>query len=338
MFKWKRLGKIFDPRDHQSASWMHEFAQSPSALIFENHVRVYFCSRPAPTPDGCYQSYLSYIDLDRRNLLRIVNICQQPALSLGKLGTFDEFGTNPVSVIRDGHQIRVYYAGWSRCVSVPFNAAIGVAVSTNDGDNFSRLGDGPVLSYSPDEPFLLGSPRIRKFNGQWHLWYVAGKTWLKDEERNHQKNAGKPEPVYKIRTASSPDGLNWTKLGKDLIDNRLGENECQACPDVSFHDGTYHMFFSYRYSHNYKSKEGAYRIGYASSTDLTNWTRCDEAAGFDVTASAGDSDWDLGWDSESVSYPNLFALDGQTYMLYQGNDMGRSGIGLAQLSNDPCES
>jgi len=314
MFKWKKLAKLFDPRDRNGESWMQEFAQSPSVLINETYVRVYFCSRPAPI-DGQYLSFLSYIDLDRKNLLNILNVCKEPVLSLGGLGTFDEFGTNPISVIRDQDAVRVYFAGWARCESVPFNGAIGVAISHDNGDSFLRLGDGPVLSYSPDEPFLLGSPRIRKFDGKWHLWYVAGKEWLKGE--------GKPEPVYKIRMASSEDGINWVKFGVDLIEDRLGEHECQACPDVIFRDGKYHMFFSYRHSHNYKSKKGGYRIGYASSVDMFHWTRCDEKAGMEVS--------EHGWDSEMVNYPHVFMLDGETYMVYQGNEMGRSGIGLAKL-------
>jgi predicted GH43/DUF377 family glycosyl hydrolase len=296
---------------------MQEFAQSPAVLIYEKHVRVYFCSRPAPTPDGQYLSFLSYIDLDRKNLLRILNICSEPILGLGGYGAFDEFGTNPISVIRDQDEVRVYYAGWTRCESVPFNAAIGLAISHDNGDSFIRLGEGPVLSYSPDEPFLLGSPRIRKFDGKWYLWYVSGKKWLQTD--------GKPEPVYKIRMASSEDGINWVKFGKDLIESKLGEHECQACPDVIFHDGKYHMFFSYRYSHNYKGKEGGYRIGYASSVDMVNWNRRDEMAGMSVS--------EKGWDSEMVSYPHVFMLDGETYMLYQGNEMGRSGIGLAKLDS-----
>jgi len=315
MFKWEKLGKIFDPRDLKSESWMQEFAQSPSVLIFEKYVRVYFCSRPAPASDGQYLSFLSFIDLDRENLHRIVNVCSEPILSLGTYGTFDEFGTNPVSVIRNQDEVRVYYAGWTRCESVPFNAAIGLAISHDDGDSFTRLGEGPVLSFSPDEPYLLGSPRIREYDGKWYLWYVSGKDWLQTE--------GKPEPVYKIRMASSEDGINWIKFGKDIIENKLGENECQACPDVIFHDGKYHMFFSYRDSHNYKGKEGGYRIGYASSVDMINWNRCDEMAGMSVSEN--------GWDSEMVNYPHVFMLDGETYMLYQGNEMGRSGIGLAKL-------
>jgi len=317
MFKWEKLGKIFDPRDQKNESWMQEFAQSPSVLIYEKHLRVYFCSRPAPTPDGQYRSFLSYIDLDRKNLPNILNICREPILSLGTLGTFDEFGTYPISVIREKEEVRVYYAGWTRCESVPFNAAIGLAISYDNGDSFTRLGDGPILSYSPDEPFLLGSPRIRKYDGKWYLWYVSGKEWL--------QTTGKPEPVYKIRMASSEDGINWVKFGEDLIESKLGEHECQACPDVIFNDGKYHMFFSYRYIHNYKSKEGGYRIGYASSVDMVTWNRRDETAGIDVS--------DEGWDSEMVCYPHVFMLDGKTYMLYQGNEMGRSGIGLAKLES-----
>lgn len=317
MFKWNKLGKIFDPRDREYGSWMREFAQSPSVLIYERRVRVYFCARPAPTSDGQYLSFLSYIDLDRRNLLDVLNVCKHHILSLGAYGTFDEFGTNPISVIRDRDEVRVYYAGWTRCESVPFNGAIGLAISHDDGESFARLGEGPVLSYSPDEPFLLGSPRIRKYGEKWYLWYVSGKEWLKTD--------GRPEPVYKIRMATSEDGIGWVKFGTDLIKSKLGEHECQACPDVMFHDGIYHMFFSYRDSRKYKSREGGYRIGYASSVDMFEWNRRDEMAGMSVSEN--------GWDSEMVSYPHVFMLDGETYMLYQGNEMGRSGIGLAKLNS-----
>lgn len=317
MFKWKKLGKVFDPKDLTVASWMHEFAQSPSVLIEDTYVRVYFCSRPAPTPEGQYLSYISFIDLDRTNLLNVLRVCERPVLGLGKYGTFDEFGTYPVSMIRNGNEIRAYYAGWTRCESVPFNAAIGLAVSCDGGESFQRLGDGPVLSYSPGEPFLLGSPRIRRFGGRWQLWYVAGKEWLVID--------GKPEPVYKIRLATSDDGINWSKQGKDLITNVLGEHECQACPDVTWRNGLYHMFFSYRDIRNYKSREGGYRIGYASSPDMLQWQRNDSMVNIELS--------ETGWDSEMINYPHVFELDGSTYMLYQGNGMGRAGFGLAVLES-----
>ena len=36
-----------------------------------------------------------------------------------------------------------------------------------------------------------------------------------------------------------------------------------------------------------------------------------------------------GWDSESVAYPWILDANGRRYMLYNGNDYGRSGVGLA---------
>ncbi len=317
MFNWEKLGKIFDPRDHRYCGWMKEFAQSPSVIVFEEYVRVFFCTRPSPTNDGNYLSFLSFIDLDRSDLRKVIKICSSPPLALGDYGTFDEFGTNPISVIQCENEIWVYYAGWTRCESVPFNGAIGLAVSKDNGVNFTRIGRGPVLSYSPDEPFLIGSPRVRKLQDKWYLWYVAGKEWIKGKER--------PEPIYKIRMATSEDGINWTKQGEDLIPDKLGANECQACPDVIEKEGRYHMFYSYRYSHDYKGAKNGYRIGYATSSDLMKWTRQDELAGMKLSKE--------GWDSEMVNYPHVFAVDDTTYMLYQGNEMGRSGIGLARLIN-----
>ena len=296
---------------------MKDFAQAPSALVFSEHVRVYFACRPAADRNGQFVSYMAYVDFKRDNLLERVNVSKELILPLGGCGTFDEFGTNPASVIRNGRDVWMYYAGWTRCETVPFNAAIGLAISRDDGATFARIGNGPVLSYSVDEPFVIGSPRIRKFNDTLYLWYVAGKKWLSGKDR--------PEPVYKIRMATSTDGIRWKKHGADLIESILDEDECQASPDVFFADGRYHMFFSYRPTLGFKEVGRGYQIGYAFSTDLRTWTRDDASAGISVSSN--------GWDSETISYPNVFDLDGNTYMYYQGNQVGKYGFGLAQLED-----
>lgn len=316
MFKWKKLGRVFDPRQ-ASVPWLHEFAQAPATLVFEDFVRVYFSGRPAPDAKGQYASHSGFVDLDRANLLTVLRVSEHPILALGDTGTFDEFGTYPVSVERDGNQVIAYYAGWTRCEAVPFDVAIGRAISNDQGVTFEKSGPGPILSYSLDEPFILSGPKIRRFNGQWQLWYIAGRKWVMDRDR--------PEPVYKIRMATSEDGIHWEKLGHDLIPSRIEENEAQASPDVFFHDGTWHMFFCYRYSTGYRSHERGYRIGYASSRDMLEWERDDDKAGMDVSES--------GWDAEMVSYPHVFELDGNIYMMYLGNQVGRHGFGLAVLES-----
>ncbi|MBS0399529.1 MAG: glycosylase [Proteobacteria bacterium] len=315
MFSWRKRGLVFDPREFPGRSWMQEFAQAPCVMLHGDSARVYFSCRPYPDAAGQYVSYSGFVDLDRSDLRRVIRVCEDPILPLGGLGEFYEFGTYPVSVIQNGEHILAYYAGWTRCESVPFNVAIGCAVSTDGGERFRKLGPGPILSYSPDEPFVISGPKIRRFNGIWYLFYIAGRKWKLVD--------GRAEPVYKLRLATSNDGINWRKLNKDLIPSRIEEDEAQSSPDVFCANGKYHMFFAYRHSADFRGRSGGYRIGYAYSFNLTEWTREDHRAGIDVSAE--------GWDSEMISYPHVFEIDGRVYMMYLGNQVGRHGFGLAEL-------
>jgi hypothetical protein len=277
---------------------------------------MYFSCRPPADDRGQFVSYSAFVDLALEDPRRILGIADKPVLELGTTGTFDEFGTYPMSVIEaTDHTIRAYYGGWTRCKSVPFNVAIGFAISHDRGETFQKQGAGPVLSCTPEEPFVLSGPKIRRFNNLWYLFYIAGRKWKIVNER--------PEPVYKIRLAVSSDGITWKRLNKDLLPSVVEPDEAQASPDVFFSGGKFHMFFCYRYSEHYRSKAKGYRIGYACSSDLENWERNDAHAGVDVSES--------GWDSEMVSYPHLFSLGERTFMAYLGNQVGRDGFGIAEL-------
>lgn len=317
MFRWKKLGRIFNPAEVKGRPWLHEFSQAPTTLVFEDFVRVYFSCRPAPDKSGQYVSYSTYVDLDRRDLQRVIRVADSPIMGLGELGAFDEFGVYPVSVIRAENRILCYYGGWTRCQSVPFTVAIGIAESLDNGSTFSRLGPGPLLASNPLDPYVVAGPRVRRFEGRWYIWYVAGTSW-------HEID-GRVEAVYKIRMADSEDGMNWCRNGADILSDRLGADECQASPDVLRHEGRYHMFFCYKYGHDFRNNERGYRIGYASSRDLRLWARDDERAGIDLS--------NQGWDDQAIAYPHVFNLDGEVYMLYIGNDFGRHGFGIAILES-----
>jgi len=65
---------------------------------------------------------------------------------------------------------------------------------------------------------------------------------------------------------------------------------------------------------------------YAESMDGINWIRKDNFAGIGVSPT--------GWDSEMIEYANIFKFDNMYYMLYNGNDFGKSGIGIAQYAEN----
>lgn len=318
---WEKLGLLFDPAQiPDRPAWMLSFAQAPNVLIFDDVVRVYFCCRPAPDTNMQFVSYCAFVDLARSDLFKVICLSKQPVLELGEIGTFDEFGTYPVSVMHDGDDIVAIYGGWSRCESVPFNISLGLARSKDGGVSFEKFGTGPVLSHSPDEPFVVTSPKLRKYGDRWYLAYTAGRRWILGE-------GGRAEIIYKLRMATSQDGIHWTKQNTDIVESKLGDDEAQACPDIFFANGRYHLFFCYREGLDFRDNRArSYRIGYAHSTDLVHWRRDDSRINLDISAT--------GWDSEMVAYPTVFELDGSIYMIYAGNGNGRTGLGLAKLDGE----
>lgn len=322
MFQWEKKGIVFNPEKcEERPSWRWNFAQGENTLVFEDKIRVYFCCREKPDEYGRTVSRISYVDLDKTNPMRIIKLADKPVLELGGLGEFDEFGMYPFSVVRQGDLIYGYYGGVTRCESVPFNVSIGCAVSDDNGETFTKLGKGPVLTRSLHEPFVVGSPKVRIFNGKWYMFYSAGIKWTEEDVR--------PEICYKLRMAESGNGVDWVKCGRNIMEDRLGYLESQACADITFRNGKYHMFFCYREHTDFRRNvKKSYRIGYASSKDLYHWVRQDEKAGIDVSPET-----DV-WDSEMVAYPHLFESEGKIYMLYLGNEVGKCGFGLAQLAGE----
>jgi|APSaa5957512622_1039677.scaffolds.fasta_scaffold50036_2 hypothetical protein len=316
--KWKKLGRIFNPIEHKLPNNCVEFAQSPQTLVFDDFVRVFFSTRERDET-GKYLSHIAFADFDD-DFKQIINISTDTILRLGNLGCFDEHGIFPLNILRDKAKVLGYIGGWSRRVAVSVETAIGLAISDNDGLSFERIGEGPILSASLNEPFLVGDPFVQIYDGVYHMWYIYGVKW-----KQYLGN-DTPERIYKIAHAISTDGVSWVKEGGQIIADRLNSDECQALPTVVKFNDNYHMFFGYRQADGFrKNRNRGYRIGYAFSNDLKTWHRNDNDVGISVSED--------GWDADMLCYPHVFQHKDKVYMLYNGNEFGRFGFGLAVLEN-----
>lgn len=317
--KWKKLGKIFDPTHYTLANHCVEFAQAPQALVFDDFVRIYFSTRQVDE-NGKYLSHISFVDFNK-TFGEIRRVSDNTVIPLGDLGCYDEHGIFPLNILRKEDKIYAYVSGINRRVSVSVDSSIGLAISSNNGLTFEKYGAGPILTSSLFEPFLVCDPFVANFEKMYHMWYVFGEKWIRGAELD-----GTPSRVYKIAHATSDDGISWHKEGKQVITDKLDLNECQALPTVIHMKDKYYMFFCYRYATNFrKDNSRSYRIGFAYSKDLWNWTRDDENSGIQVSKQ--------GWDSEMLCYPHVFHCNDKVYMLYNGNEFGRFGFGLAELQN-----
>ena len=317
--RWTKLGKIFDPTTHRLPNNCQSFAQAPQALVFDNFVRIYFSTREVDQ-QGKFRSHVAFVDFER-DLRTIRQVARHTVIPLGRLGCFDEHGIFPMHVTRHENRILAFTSGLSRRASVSVESSIGLAESLDGGDTFVRHGDGPVLTASLHEPFLVCDPFVVFLHQSFHMWYVYGVRWIPDAEKDKA-----PSRVYKIGHATSSDGKAWQKEGRQIISDVLGADECQALPTVIRLNDRLHMFFCYRKATDFrKNRDASYRLGYAFSNDGGTWTREDESAGIDVTE--GD------WDGDMMCYPHLFKCDDKVFLLYNGNEFGRTGFGLAQLDS-----
>ena len=315
MLNWNKLGQVFDLTKLSTPYWMQVQAQNPFVVVMDGFIRVYFNCRANQNNDGKNISYAGFVDLDKTDFHTILQISSEPILNLGVKGSFDEFGVMSGSVINIKNSYYLYYCGWTRMLSVPYNWAIGLAISNDGGKSFIKQGIGPVIGASNTEPYLqAGCSTIMKINDIFHLWYTSGIKWIETDT--------KPESVYQIMHATSLDGINWDRNGLPIVQSVV-ENEAQASPSIINLNGIWHMVFSYRHSVNFRNKERGYRLGYAWSDDLVKWNRDDSFLNFNLSTE--------GWDSEMICYPHICKVDNKVYLFYCGNDFGKMGFGVAEL-------
>ena len=304
---WRKKGLIFKPEGQHG--WMNSHAQVPTVISLpeENITRVFFSSRPRQN-----LSLTTYVDLNTSVLSEIIFLNPTPILELGGLGMFDEHGIMPSSVVKHEDVVFLYYSGWSTGTTLPYSNFTGLAISEDNGKTFKKVGMGPILDRTFWAPYSATSPHVLKKGKDWFMFYCSGTDWV---EIN-----GKLEHVYDIKIAESEDGIKWEQSGKVAIPQKH-PNEAITKPTIYSDGTTFHMFFCFRDSHDFRGGANSYKIGYAKSNDLLHWDRNDSFAG--ITQGPED------WDSEMIAYPEIAQLKANLYLFYNGNDFGKGGFGVA---------
>jgi hypothetical protein len=299
-FFWSKAGLIFHA--YKDEQFIDGYAMVPTLdQVSEKVYKLYFAFRNKQN-----QSFISFCIIDLETL-KIIDTADSPILSPGDLGTFDDNGVLPSSIIEiDGYKY-MYYIGFKPGGTTRMDLFGGLACFNKDG-SLSRYSKAPIIERCKVNPYINTAPFVIKnhYNTsyQYFMYYVAGCGWI-----------NKDLPKYNIQIAFSNDGINWIREGKVCIDFKDENEVALARPYVLFDRGQYHMWFSY--------KGSAYRIGYASSNDGIEWIRRDEDGGM------MESQEKNMFDSDMVAYSCVVPYKDKYYMFYNGNNYGHAGIGLA---------
>ncbi len=296
--RWRERQRIFEPAGQ--AAWIGTHAALPVPQAMGDRHRIFFSSR-----DGQGRSHIGFLELSLDRPTELLHVSPSAVISPGALGTFDDAGVTTSCLVHQDGRLLLYYTGWALGSSVPFYLNVGLAESDDNGRTFRKVSSAPLLDRHPVDPYLTASPWVLVDNGTWRMWYVSGTEW--------STTADGPRHRYHIKYAESADGQRWRRPGIVAIDYASPDEYAFGRPCVVRDGDRYRMWYSYR--------GDRYRIGYAESRDGIAWTRMDAE---NVLATS-----DAGWDSEMVTYPSVLEHQHRWHMLYNGNDYGRTGIGLA---------
>jgi predicted GH43/DUF377 family glycosyl hydrolase len=292
---WKRLGRLYVPTG--TRPWARSHAALPTPVALGSGVfRVLFSAR-----DENQRSSVGWIDVDLSGPPKLVAESPEPLLSPGAPGLYDDSGIGVGSITSAEDGDRLYYMGWNLGTTVPWRNSIGVATGDLRRPALARQFQGPIMDRSPEDPFTLSYPWVLRAKDEWLMWYGSHTAW------NHDK----PYMHHVLKLARSTDGLDWKRDAVPVIAGQ--PEEALARPTVIREGGGFRMWYAYRTSH--------YRIGCATSNDGRRWNRCDDEWG--LAPSRED------WESAMTSYPAVFSHGDRLWLLYNGNDYGRTGFGLA---------
>lgn len=293
---WRKLSHVYTPNG--TLPWARSHAANPiSEHIRGDRFRIYFSTR-----DDENRSSIGWVEVDIKHPSRILAAADEPVLTPGDLGMFDDSGCSIGCVLPVDGRRYLYYMGWHLTVRLPWQNALGLAISDDLDGPFRRHARFPIVPLDETDPYTISYPWVMRDGSRFRMWYgsnVAG------------------DMRHLVKYAESDDGIRWQRKGEIAIDFGFPGEYAICKPCVLKTGDFYEMWFC--------SRGETYRVRYATSADGIAWRRSPKLPGIDVSAH--------GWDSEMIEYPCVFEHEGLRYMLYAGNGFGRTGFGLAVLES-----
>ena len=303
--KWNKRGLIYCPDG--SVDWINNSVLTPQPFLLEEEtIRVYCSFR-----DKSGVGRIGYIDVEAKNPSKIIKISKEPVLDIGQDGCFDDNGVILGDVLKVKNKIYMFYVAFQHVQKAKFYAFSGLAISDNNGEIFQRVQKTPIMDRTDEGIFgrCIHSVIYDEKRNLFRIWYSVIFDWT------YINNI--PYPTYDIKYIESKDGINIGREGLQCLKCSSDEYRIGRPKVRILQDNKYEM----RYTSDTLSKE--YKAGYAESFDGIHWKRKDYFSKLEKSES--------GFDSEMACYPVVLETKYKTYMFYDGNGMGKSGFGYAEL-------
>lgn len=308
-FRWRKLGLLYTLPEQGLHSKLHSHVANPLPLWMDDDVyRVYFSSR-----DQQNRSSVGAVDIDLVQR-KVIEEYAKPFFIHGSEDSFYADGVSIGNVYEADGQRYMLFMGWRNPPNEHWRGEIGRLI-VNPDFSLELESNTPLMSIDNSDPISLSYPWVlRMDSNQYRMWYGSTIEW----------DAGNGEMLHVINCATSADGHTWKRQGLAVPYQKNLAQAFSRPTVVKSSSGEYQMWFSYR-----SGLGEPYRIGYAQSSNALEWKLMLDKTGIEISSAD--------WDSTMIEYPYVFDHNHQRYMLYNGNDYGKTGFGLAILEPDDSE-
>jgi len=286
-------------------SKLNSHAANPLPLHLKDDIyRIYFSAR-----DSRNRSSVGAVDFDIVER-RLVKEHRTPFFTYGPSDSFYSHGVSIGNAYQVGSTWYMLFMGWQQPKGEHWFGEIGRLIVNSDF-SLSLDSNEPFFGLDKEDPISLSYPWVEKLGDQYQMWYGSTIEW----------DVGNDEMLHIIKSATSEDGHTWRKTGK-AIPYSIGHAQAFSRPTVlAQKDMPLTMLFSYR------SGDGSsYKIGSSVCAPDSKWQEVKDVSSLSAASK--------GWDSQMQEYPFVWQHKDQVHILYNGNDFGKSGFGIATLSPD----
>jgi hypothetical protein len=300
MMKFANRGKFLDTNSLYLDDKKLNYAANPLLVkISDKLIRLYFNSR----------------DFENRSSIYSIDLCvDKIALKLDSIKLQHVFG-RPESYFSHGISVGNYFQlnqkmyvsvmGWKINPGEHWIGRIGKIEIDSQGD-LLNLEDSAWFDIDSLDPISLSYPAIYQHNQTVSMWYGSTVTW----------DAGNGEMLHILKEKKSTDNFLFTSTNS-VIPYQIGTAQAFSRPSIVEFRGRNLMAYSFR------GAQDKYKIGFVWLDDFSTATQLGGLPAF--LPSHND------WENEMVEYPSLFVHESKLLMLYNGNNYGKTGVGLTEI-------
>jgi hypothetical protein len=162
-------------------------------------------------------------------------------------------------LLEQGGAVRIFFERRSETTgeSSLFTTVLDIGTGAGCRELDARSGPVQEIVFDADPGSMVGAPTVVRVNGQYHMWFSAGR----GESIRHAFAQG--------ANCTVDDCHAWTlRTEPVLVPNQDWEQGGVGSPSVLFHNGLFRMWYD-------GDAEGNRAIGYAWSQDGEVWTKTD---------------------------------------------------------------